>query len=357
VPTRFIRNSLLAAALLLAAAGAINYTVDPFQQYRVPTKYEPRFYRSFQRYENPGVARHYPFDRAIIASSFFENISGSEVDRAFGYGKTQNLCDSAMTAYDARKLMETALDTGKVKEIVFNVDYNSFAGPPDRVGFGDRLPLYLYDRTHWDDYPYVLSIATLRKSLDILANRKEEGYRTDADNPWYWADGVTFSARNVVDELDVDDMNRRYKQPQRTLAEMMASFEANVVPVVRDHPGTKFIFVWPPYSILAWIDFRRRGQLDVSLEFKQRFFEALAKYPNVRIHDFQARTDWITNLDEYRDIYHFSPRISDAMVKDIGAGRDLMTSADYVARIVQLRRIALSADLGRIVAQVRAKPG
>jgi hypothetical protein len=356
VPTRFIRNTLLAAALLLAAAGAINYTVDPFQQYRVPTEYEPRFYRSFQRYENPGVARHYPFDRAIIASSFFENISGSEVDRAFGYGKTQNLCDSAMTAYDARKLMETALDTGRVKEIVFNVDYNSFAGPPDRVGFGDRLPLYLYDRTHWDDYPYVLSIATLRKSLDILAHRKEEGYRTDADNPWYWADGVTFSARNVVDELDVDDLNRRYKQPQRTLAEMMASFEANVVPVVRDHPGTKFIFVWPPYSILAWIDFRRRGQLDVSLEFKKRFFEALSKYPNVRIHDFQARTDWIADLDQYRDIYHFSPRISGAMVKDIGAGRDLMTSADYVARIEELRRIALSADLGRIVARVRARP-
>jgi len=85
--------------------------------------------------------------------------------------------------------------------------------------------------------------------------------------------------------------------------------------------------------------------------------EALAKYPNVRIHDFQARTDWITDLDQYRDIYHFSPRISDAMVKDIGAGREVMTSADYVGRIEELRRIALSADLGRIIAQVRARPG
>jgi len=115
VATRFIRNSLLAAGLLLAIAGFINFEVDPFQQYRVPTKYEARFYRSFQRYENPGVARNYPFDRAIVASSFFENISGSEVDRAFGYGRTQNLCDSAMTAYDAKALIETALSTGRVK--------------------------------------------------------------------------------------------------------------------------------------------------------------------------------------------------------------------------------------------------
>ncbi len=81
--TRFLRNTLLAAAALLALAGLANFEVDPFQQYRVPTRHEPRFYRAFQRYENPGVARHYPYDRAIISSSFFENVSGSEVDRAF----------------------------------------------------------------------------------------------------------------------------------------------------------------------------------------------------------------------------------------------------------------------------------
>ena len=353
---RFIANSLLAAAALLAIAGLINFEVDPFQQYRVPTKYEARFYRSFQRYENAGVARNYMFDRAIIASSFFENISGSETDRAFGYGRTQNLCDSAMTAFDGTKLAETALSTGRVKEVIFNVDYNSFAGPPDRVGYGDKLPLYLYDRRHWNDYPYVLSIATLRKSVDILAGRHEEGYRADRDAPWYWADGVVFSAKNVIDELDVNDMNRRYQQPQRTLDEMMKSFQANIVPLVRDHPKTTFFFTWPPYSILVWIDFRRRDQLDVSLEFKRLFFETLSKYPNVRIHDFQARTDWITDLDEYRDMYHFSPRISDALVKELGAGRERMTREDYLARIEKLRSIARSADLGKIIAEVRARP-
>jgi len=82
----------------------------------------------------------------------------------------------------------------------------------------------------------------------------------------------------------------------------------------------------------------------------------LSKSPNVRIHDFQARTDWITNLDEYRDIYHFSPRISDALVKELGAGRERMTREDYVVRIEQLRAIALGADLDRIVAEVRQRP-
>ena len=52
---RFIRNSLLAAALLLGTAGAIDYAVDPFQQYRVPSFYAPRFYRAARA--GPGVVR------------------------------------------------------------------------------------------------------------------------------------------------------------------------------------------------------------------------------------------------------------------------------------------------------------
>ena len=109
--TRFLRNALLATAAILALVGFVNYEVDPFQQYRVPANHAPRFYRAFQRYEAPGLARNYSYDRAIISSSFMENVSGSEVDRAFGSGRTMNLCLSAMTAYDGGKVLEVALES------------------------------------------------------------------------------------------------------------------------------------------------------------------------------------------------------------------------------------------------------
>jgi hypothetical protein len=350
MPTRYIRNSLLGAFVVLAIAGGINFVVDPFQQYRVPSRYEARFYRSFQRHENPGVARNYAFDRAIVSSSFMENISGSEVDKAFGNGKTLNLSLSAMTAYDARKLLEVALGTGKVKEVIYNVDYNAFSGEPERTGLGEPLPLYLYDSWRWNDYPYVLSIATLRKSLNILGGREEIGYRSDADNPWYWGDTAEFSVKSVVEHLDFKDLNKRFKQPQRTLDAMLKSLDANVLPLVKAHPGVKFYFVWPPYSILVWADFRQRRQLDLSLEFKRRFVAAMAKYPNARIHDFQERSDWITSLDEYRDMYHFSPKISSAMVKEIAAGAERLTPENVDERNRRLREMALAADPERIIA-------
>jgi hypothetical protein len=351
MPKRFIRNSLLGALVLLAIAGTINYRVDPFQQYRAASSYAPRFYFSFQRYENPGIARHYDFDRAIVSSSFMENISGSEVDAAFGAGRTFNLSFSAMTAYEARKLLEAVLAMGKVKEVIYNVDFNAFSGDPRRTGVPEALPLYLYDRWRWNDYPYVLSAATLGKSIEILRGRRGIGYREDRDNPWSWADTAVFSAKSVVEHLDFKDLNKRFRQPDRTVDGMMTSFEENLVPLVRDHPGTRFIFVWPPYSILVWADFRQRAQLDVSLEFKRRFVAALAGRPNVRIHDFQERTEWIANLDEYRDIYHFSPRISSALVKEIAADGERLTAENVDERNRRLRELALAADPERIVAK------
>jgi hypothetical protein len=354
VPARFLRNSILGACVVLALVGAVNYRVDPFQQYRIATTYAPRFYPAFQRYENPGIARNYDFDRAIVSSSFLENVSGSEVDAAFGYGKTFNLCYGALTAYEARKLLESALPRGKVKEVIYNVDYNSFSGDVKRIGIPQGLPLYLYDEWRWNDYPYLLSIATLRKSIGILAGRRDDRYSEDRDRPWYWADTRQFSAKGVVERLDPRDLNTRFPQQPRTIDGMMKSFDANLLPLVRDHPDVRFLFVWPPYSILVWADFTQRRQVDVSLDFKRRFVDALARYPNVRIYDFQERTDWITGLDEYADIYHFSPRISSGIITEIAADHERLTLENVDERNRRLREIALAANPGKIIADALA---
>jgi hypothetical protein len=354
MPARFIRNSILGACLLLAVAGAVNYRVDPFQQYRIPSSYAARFYAAYQRHENPGIARNYALDRAIVSSSLMENVSGSEVDAAFGYGKTFNLSFAGLTAYEARKLLESVLAEGKVKEVIYNVDFNAFSGKPNRTGIPEPLPLYLYDTQRWNDYPYLLSIGTLRKSIDILAGRRAAGYSENRDRPWYWADTAQFSAKGVVEHLDPMDLNQRFKQPPRTMDGMMTSFDANLIPLVRDHPGVKFIFVWPPYSVLVWADFAQRGQLDVSLDFKRRFVEAMSKYPNVRIHDFQERADWIKHLNDYVDIYHFSPRVSSAIVTEIAADHERLTPENVDERNRRLREMALAAIAGKIIADALA---
>ena len=48
MPSAFVRNVLAATLLGLALVAALNATVDPFQQYRIPTGYAARFYPVFQ---------------------------------------------------------------------------------------------------------------------------------------------------------------------------------------------------------------------------------------------------------------------------------------------------------------------
>jgi len=352
---RFVLHVLAGCALLLGAVGAFNYAVDPYQQYRIPAR-EPRFYAAFQRFENPGIARHYAFDRAIIGSSMTENLAGSEVDAALGGGRTMNLSLSAMTAWDARKLLEVALRRGTLRQVLYNLDYNAFSGAVERTGFPEPLPAYLYDESAWNDYPYLLSVATLRKSAEIVAGLRVNRFSTDPDRPWYWAGGASFSAGRAVEGIDPADINRRFRQPPRTPEGMRASFSANVLALVKAHPGVEFVFVYPPYSALVWADFRQRGQLETTLAFKRELFEALAPLPNARIFDFQAERAIVENLDLYSDIYHFSPGVGRATLAAIAAGRNRVTRENLEPGIEALRRLAADTDPERVIASARRRP-
>jgi len=104
--------------------------------------------------------------------------------------------------------------------------------------------------------------------------------------------------------------------------------------------------------VLVWADFQQRGQVEVSLEFKRRVFHALSKYPNARIHDFQAEPV-IFDLAEYADIYHYSPRVSSNLVTKLSRGDNRVTAENLEAGLAAQAAIAREADPARIIATAR----
>ena len=224
---RFGATLLAVLTAFTAAIVAFDFVVDPFQQYRKPSAYPPRFYRPLQRYINPGLAKNYDFDTVITGSSMMENYSNAEAGRIVG-GKVIDLAMGAATAYELGKLLETMIATAKPKHIVFDMNYNAFAGSPRAQVVSDPLPLYLYDRNPLNDLHYLLQWQTLSKSLEIVTDSRRSPYSTDQDKPWYWGDAYPFSKQSVLQGLDLDNINRTYKQSQRTVDGMMASLEANL---------------------------------------------------------------------------------------------------------------------------------
>ena len=346
---------VLGVTLALAAAVAwFNYEVDPFQQYRKATRYSPRFYNAWQRYENPGIAKHYDYDRIVTGSSIMECVIPADVDRAMG-GKTINLSISAQTAFDAAKLLGTALGTGKPRHVIMNLDYNAFSGAPDRSGFSEPFPAYMYDRTMLNDLPYLLGIDTTRKSAEIALGKRWSRFSSDPQKMWYWMDGHRFSAAKAVQGLDPANINARFGQPRRTLAGMKASFEANIVPLVEKHPDVRFSFVYAPYAILVWMDFAQRDQLEVTLAFREWVFDRLERYPNAEIFDFHAEPGMVTNLDHFTDIYHYSPDLSRTVIEAMARGRNKLTRETVRANNDWLRAAVRQKTPAQVIAEAQSR--
>jgi hypothetical protein len=312
---RWLIGVLAATLGLLGACASFVWRVDPFQQYQLASSYPPRFYPLHHRYINPGLAKNQRYDTVVSGSSIIESTPNDVVARACG-GTAVNLSMPAMSASEQRLMLETALASHDVKRVVVVLDFNEFAGGvEERQEVAGPLPRYLYDRNPFNDLPYLLSWNVLLKSWRIVTGDTSEKFTSDPNAPWFWGNLKRFGREEVLNGLDLAHLNARYQQPRRSLEGMRASFEGNLLPLFRARPQTEFDLVWPPYSILVWLDFAQRNQLEVSLAFKRYVFEATRGLANVAITDLQSERGITHDLDRYTDLYHFDPGINERVMQ------------------------------------------
>jgi len=355
-PRRWLAGVLGATIALLAACAAFISWVDPFQQYHLATRYPPRFYTLHHRYINPGLAKHQVYDTVLSGSSIMESPPNSVVARACG-GAAVNLSMPAMSASEQKLMLETAFASRPVRRAILVLDFNEFAGSPDeRQDVAGPLPTYLYNRNPFDDLPYLLSWNVLQRSWRIVTGDRSEGFRSDPDAPWFWGGLKRFGRDEVLRGLDLEHLNARFRQPQRTLSGMQASFARNLMPLFSAHPQTEFDLVWPPYSILVWLDFAQRDQLEPSLGFKRWVFEATRSLPNVAITDLQSEQAITHDLDRYTDLYHFDPAINERVVQAACAPDARLDEARVAQSEESLRRQVAALGKPGALARLVAPP-
>ncbi len=347
-----IAGIFAAAVATLALLGAVNYAVDPYQQYRDATFYPARYWRPFQRYITPGLAKRPDYAVAIVGSSMLETLSNKEASLLLG-GTARNLCLSGSTAFETGLVLDLALQHAPIRRAMIDLNVNSFAGAINHRAVRDPLPQYLWDDSRLNDPRYLLPFDTALRSLDILIGRRGgPEYSTDTDSPWAWTNRSAFSGKHVVDGLDPTDINHKFRQGPRTIDEMMANFDANLLTRIQAHPKVQFDLVHPPYSILAWTDFQQRKQVDVTLEFKRRVYQRVKSLPNVTVHDFQSAAV-IDDLNQYTDIYHYGRGVGSWMLKGMRDGSFRVTDTNLESLLAAQREKASQADPRKIIAAYR----
>ena len=141
-----------------AFISAVVIAIDPFQVYRLATRYMPPIDNITQVYANAGIVRSYDYDSAIVGTSVTENFRPTQMDELLG-GRFIKLCTSAGTAYNHALLLNLAFDTHEIKRIVYGLDVYSFIAGLDHTG--SEVPLYLYDRNPFNDVQYWLNRSVL----------------------------------------------------------------------------------------------------------------------------------------------------------------------------------------------------
>ena len=236
---------------LMAVVAGLDYAVDPLQFYHRASFYEPAFSVE-QRFQNPGLAKNYPYDTIIVGSSMVENTRPSMVDRVMGVHSI-NLAMAAASAREERLMIELAARQGHLQTVILGLDFASLKGAPDRVlTDAGPFPYYLFDEHWYNDYRYLLSASILGDSLEILYREARglppEENSLDALNNWSEQFVFSRQALQILWNIELEERARgivKYSAKDPSLQAMQASFDANILPLVAEHPEIQYRIYYP----------------------------------------------------------------------------------------------------------------
>ena len=320
--------SLSLLALGIGGTIAAVAIVDPFEVYHKATLFIPPISNGTQIYSNAGIAKNYAYDSVVIGSSMTENFCPSQLDSLFG-GQFVKLCVNAGSSFNHKQMMDMAFATHDVRRVLYGVDVEAltyFYKTPKC-----EMPDYLYDDNLFNDVSYWFNknvlLTYLPKCLATLGQTDPD----HRDTMYSWGDLYAYGKEAALAGVafgvgEVEQGNADAGLSEQTRLNLIHNF----LPFVEEHPGTQFMFFFPPYSAAHWYQFYTQGQMEYYLQQKKALIEALLPYDNVTVYDFQARTDWICDLNHYIDAKHYGPDINDAMAEAIASGENRVTDGAQV---------------------------
>ena len=107
---------------------------------------------------------------------------------------------------------------------------------------------------------------------------------------------------------------------------------------IRKHPEIKFDLFFPPYNIFFWCTLEKAGYTDGYLALRDYIIREAAKYPNVRLHDFQPDTTIVCNQDIYKDVTHYNVETGRLILQNMASGKHQIDVAAGVKNSQSIRQ-------------------
>ncbi|MGL5963373.1 MAG: hypothetical protein ACRCZ2_03100 [Fusobacteriaceae bacterium] len=312
----FLIKTIISIISILLIVGGLNYFCDPFQIFKF-TKYG----NGEQRYINYGIARNYKYDTAIIGTSTSENILKNDLKQIFDVNAV-NLSVSGSTNYEQRELLKQSLENQNLKTVIYGLDIFSYNREINEIRL--EIPEYI-------KYPYKISVLkqifsflTLKNSIkgivkNIMSPNKESWINYHS----YWGDQHTYSKEITISRSKGEEVIKGFENCY-SLIKMKGNFDI-FLEMTQTNKNIEYIIYLPPYSFLFWNLIEQYGSLNAIMDFKYYILTKTASKQNIKIYDFQNNFEIAENLNNYKDIIHYSPEINKEILKLIKQEKYLET--------------------------------
>ncbi len=320
---RFFLTSLILVLGMLLVFGMTVFVVDPFFHYRAPDK--SLYYKLYdQRSQNDGITRFFDYDSIITGTSMAENFKASTFDELMDT-KSIKVSYSGATYKELNDNLKVAYESGhEVRYVLRPLDYSLLIVDKDeiRTDMGE-YPVWLTNNNPFDDVKYLLNREVIiNYTLPVLSGffKGQEGGYTSFDEYSYTGDQNTFCKQNALIGIEYfTDDAVQLPASEDDINVLSQNMEQNVVALARQHPETTFLYFFPPYSMAYWGKLRNEGNLEQMLDYKKLAIDQMLECDNIHIYSFSLYADITENLENYRDMAHYSPEVNEMIIENIAA--------------------------------------
>ena len=335
---KWLGTYLLCVLLLAGLVIRTVVQIDPFMHYHKPLTEEYFYTLDNQRSQNDGITRHFEYDAVMTGTSMMENLRTSDADEIFG-DHFIKVPYSGGSFKEINDNLAVALQTHPhVRTVVRTMDMTRFFSRSDamRTDLGE-FPTYLYNRNPVDDIYYVFNRDVLYARCGEMIRQRRAGKKpgiTSFDEYSNWMRRYTFGKNTVL----ASEIKKEYRFGEPLKKESLTDEERetirenirlNVTELADRYPGTDFYYFMTPYSAVWWGYQYEKGTLDKQIDAEEYILGLILPHKNIHLYSWNDKKEITTNLNFYKDSTHYGEWVGTWMLRQMKAGRGLLTEENY----------------------------
>ena len=314
---------------------------DPFLYYN--SNWETKIiHLNNSNYQNPGILKNFHYDSFITGTSMTQNFNVDEANTLFNASFVKTPIAGG-SFYDINKLKNVAFNNRKINNVIQAIDYSMIKIGHETSNVKE-VSYYLYDNNIFNDIYYLLNIDVM---CSIVKNYLNYNFfhmdPIDNFNEAYtWHQHWKFSKDTVLKNYKRQEIKQSTnKLDENTIDNIRKNINNNLKQQAIDNPDTNFYFFFTPYSILYYDELFLKSEYDAFYEIKDIVVGELIAQENIKLFSFELEDDIIYNLDNYKDVAHYSDKINSRILQYMSKDKYLLTADNY-KEILKKEKIMIS---------------